>query len=89
MNDFSRKLLALALVAALPSLGCFSYYTVESADLNNGIPTPLFLLSYPLLLISLAAVIASRFSKKPSRLGLWLAGICLIASAGVLLWAWL
>ncbi|WP_446808603.1 hypothetical protein ACH50O_15125 [Methylomonas sp. 2BW1-5-20] len=85
MNDLSHKLLMLALIVALPSLGCFSYYTAEDADPSTTLPALAILLAYPALLISLAAIIALRVSKKTSRLGSWLAGSCLIVSAAILL----
>jgi len=87
MTDLGRKLLALALIVALPSLGCFSYYAAEDAHANNPLAALAIVLSYPALLISLATVIALRLSKRPHRLGLALAGTCLIASAAILLWA--
>ncbi|OQW75552.1 MAG: hypothetical protein BVN35_07795 [Proteobacteria bacterium ST_bin11] len=87
MNEFSHKLLALALAIALPSLGCFSYYSIEDTDANSAIPRLAVLLAYPILLISLATAIADRFSKRPSKYRLWLAGICLMVSSGILLWA--
>ena len=87
MNEFSRKLLALALVIALPSLGCFSYYSIEGSGSNSAIPALAVLLAYPILLISLTTAVADRFSKRPSKYRLWLAGICLMVSSGILLWA--
>jgi hypothetical protein len=65
MNDFSHKLLAIALVIALPSLGCFSYYSIEDSDLNSSLPALAVLLAYPILLISLTTAIADRLSKRP------------------------
>ncbi len=85
MNQLSHKLLVLALIVALPSLGCFSYYTLEDADSNTTLPVSIILLAYPVLLISLTSIIAMWVSKRRSRLGSWLAGACLLVSAAILL----
>lgn len=85
MNHLSHKLLVLALIVALPSLGCFSYYTLEDAESNTALPASVILLAYPVLLISLASIIAMRVSKRPRRLGSWLAGTCLLVSVAILL----
>lgn len=87
MTDLSRKLLILALIVAVPSLGCFSYYTIEGSDVDNPLAALAMLLSYPVLLISLATIISLNYSKRPYPLGLWLAGTGLIISSAILLWA--
>lgn len=87
MTDLSRKLLILTLIVALPSLGCFSYYTFEGNDVDNPLAALAMLLSYPVLLISLATIISLRYSKRPHPIGLWLVGICLVVSSAILLWA--
>jgi len=85
VNAFCHKLLSLALILALPGLGCFSYYTLEEAGPNTALPALAFMIAYPALLISLTILIMLRVSKKPSRPGTWLAGSCLIISAAILL----
>ncbi|CAD6873015.1 hypothetical protein [Methylomonas fluvii] len=85
MNAFYHKLLILALILALPGLGCFSYYTLEEAGPNTALPALAITIAYPTLLISLTTLIMLRISKKPSRPGAWLAGSCLIISVAILL----
>ncbi|TCV88225.1 MULTISPECIES: hypothetical protein [Methylomonas] len=87
MNKLIHKLLILTLIIALPSLGCFSYYTIDkvNAGANAKLPALAILLAYPALLISLASFIVLRVSTRPSRLGSWLAAICLITSGAILL----
>lgn len=87
MNKLSHKLLIFALIIALPSLGCFSYYTFEAT--NAGAIAKLselaVLLAYPTLLISLTTFIVLRTSKTPPRIRSWLVGSCLVVSAAILL----
>lgn len=87
MNHLLRKLLMLALVVALPSLGCFSYYTFENAEQRSSIPPFATLVAYPALLISLAGVLTCRFSARRFDIGVWIFGAVLAASLTILLWA--
>lgn len=85
-NDLVRKLLILSVALALPILGCFSYYTLESAGPLGQIPALATLFAYPLLLISVAGVLSHRFSSKPLGIRFWLFGTGLIISLTILLW---
>ena len=87
MNKLTDKLLMLALALALPGIGCFSYYTAENADQNAQIPTIAILLAYPVMLISMTTLIAWWFARRGAKWGAWLAGLGLVASAGLLLWS--
>ncbi|ATG88789.1 MULTISPECIES: hypothetical protein [Methylomonas] len=72
MERTIRMLVIVALIAAIPGIGCFTYYSATAADADREAFGIWDLLAYPTALLSFAAL-ATNCSAKPPKI--YLAGL--------------
>jgi len=78
MKPIHRLIVALTLIAALPSLGCFTYYTSDAVSESGRDANWLELLAYPGALLSGAGLVFGLTSAANRR------GLVKICIAGLL-----
>lgn len=81
MERMIRMLVIVGLIAAIPGIGCFTYYSAAAADADREAFGIWHLLAYPAALLSLAALLTACSAKPPKIYLAGLAAFFLLASA--------
>lgn len=80
------SLLRLAVALALPTMACFSYYTLNDLNEATG-PSPLLVsLAYPLAIVGVIGIAAIWVSKRRSPVLLILAAVCFALPTSLLIY---
>ena len=80
-----RKLIGLAVAVAVPSIGCFGFYTLDAmGETGKHWPT-LVILAYPIALVGLVSLVVTAFSSQRTTLRLLISAIFFIVPALFLL----
>ncbi|TPQ29806.1 hypothetical protein [Methylomonas koyamae] len=85
MKRSIRLLAIVGLIAAIPSIGCFTYYAAAEADTGREAFGISDLLAYPTALLSFAALATGLSAEPPNIRQAALAAIFLLASLALIL----
>ena len=85
MKRSIRMLAIVGLIAAIPSIGCFTYYSAAEADAESKAFGISDLLAYPAALLSFAALATSLSAEPPKIRQASLAAIFLLGSLALIL----
>lgn len=78
-------LAGIAVAVAIPSIGCFGYYTLQDLGEAGTRWAALVILAYPVALIGLVWLVATSFSPRRTKLRLLASALCFTVPAGFLL----
>lgn len=84
MERTIRMLIIAALIAAIPGIGCFTYYSAAAADAEREAFGIWDLLAYPATLMSFAALLTACSAKPPKIYLAGLAAVFLLVSASLM-----
>lgn len=82
-----RQLIALMLVIAVPSFGCFGWYSLGTDSHASAFIQTLVIVAYPASLISAGLLILSVTSTTPKPRNLWISALSLLVMVSIILLA--
>lgn len=80
-----RQLIALTLVIAVPSFGCFGWYSLGTENHSSAWTQMLVVIAYPASLISAGLWILNITSATPKRRNLWISALSLLVMVSIIL----
>ena len=82
-----RLLIGITLIVALPTIGCFSWYSMEAISASNIFLRIIVLAAYPAIFIALAFLVKALTSPHLKKIQTWLSALCLALALLVILLA--
>ena len=82
-----RLLIGITLIVALPTIGCFSWYSMEAVSTSSILLRIIVLAAYPAIFIALAFLVQALSSPPLKKIQIWLSALCLALALLVILLA--
>jgi hypothetical protein len=81
--SLARLLVGVVIALAMPSIACFGWYSLASADKAGALVQAVVVAAYPAAILSLALLVLAHFSSRRSRRRVLVSAICLALSLAV------
>ena len=84
ISSLTRLLIGVILVVALPGIGCFGWYSLDTVANTSTFVKVMVVAAYPAALISLAFLLLELSSSNRNQRSVWISGLSLAVALAII-----